>query len=334
LTPGAKRGLIGRIVPDATQFHTPGEEELRDLGFGSVVARESRRRLLNRDGTFNVARRGLGFWSSLSPYHLLLTTSWTRFFALLTAGYLAVNATFGLGYFLCGPDALSDPTRTTAGEGYLRAFFFSVQTFATIGYGHWNPSGLAANLLVTAESLVGLMGFAIATGLLFARFSRPTARIRFSEVAVIAPYGGSRAFEFRIANERTNELIELEAQVLFSRLEPSEGRTIRRFHDLKLERRKVVFFPLAWTIVHPIDRSSPLFGLDASALQGSDAEFLVLLTGFDETFSERVHARSSYKADELIWGARFADVFNRPGADGRLSIDLGRIDRIDRIETG
>ncbi len=306
-----------------------GEEE-RDLGFGSVVARESRERLLNRDGSFSVARTGLGFWTSMSPYHALLTMSWGLYLALASSAYLIVNVLFACAYVLCGPGALAGLQEGQVHNEFLRAYFFSVQTLATIGYGHISPSGLPANILVTIESLVGLLGFAIVTGLLFARFSRPTARILFSDTAIIAPYRGMSAFEFRIANQRSNQIIELGAKVLFSRMERNDGADVRRFYDLALERRKVAFFPLSWTIVHPIDPSSPLVGLTDKDLRETDAEFLILLTGIDDTFSQTVHARSSYKAHEVVWGARFSNIFNRPSGDGRLTIDLSGIHSIEK----
>jgi inward rectifier potassium channel len=205
------------------------DEEIRDLGFGAVVSRESRQRLLNRDGSFNVARRGLKLTTSLSLYHTLLTTTWTRFMGLVVASYVVVNAGFALAYLLCGPGALMAvaPGGTGAHAGFARAFFFSVETFSTIGYGNIAPEGLAANLVVTVEALAGLLWLALATGLLFARFSRPTARIRFSRTAVIAPYRGIRAFEFRIANLRSSQLIEVEATVMFTRFEEHDGRPVR-----------------------------------------------------------------------------------------------------------
>ena len=308
----------------------PSEEELRDLGFGSVVAQESRDRLLNRDGSFNVARRGLGLLASISPYHAILTMSWARFFAMVSAGYLATNALFAFAYLLCGPGSLAVDGRTGTFT-FADAFFFSVQTLATIGYGRVAPMALAANLVVTVESLVGLLGFALATGLLFARFSRPMADIVFSRKAVIAPYRGGTAFEFRIANKRANELIELEAKVLFSRLEGAGERRVRRFYNLSLERERVVFFPLSWTVVHPIDETSPLHGLAPPDLDKSDAEFLILLTGTDETFSQMVHSRSSYKPHEVAWNARFTEVFRRPPRGGTLAVDIGRIHGIEEL---
>ena len=302
------------------------EEEARDLGFGAVVAQESRQRLLNPDGSFNVERRGLRVASSLSLYHTLLTTTWTRFMGLVVALYLLLNGVFAVAFVACGPGAL-----VGGGEpGLLRAFFFSVETFSTIGYGIVSPTGLAANLVVTAEALVGLLWLALATGLLFARFSRPTARILFSRQAVVAPYRGGTAFEFRIANARSSQLIEVEAKVLFARFEQAGGRAVRRFYPLALERDSVVFFPLAWTIVHPITESSPLHGLTADDLRASDAEFLVLLSGIEEAFAQRVHARSSYKGDEIVWGARFADILHHPAGREPITIDVGRLDSIER----
>lgn len=304
-------------------------DEERDLGFGSVVARESRQRLLNRDGSFSVERTGLGFWAAISPYHALLTMSWVKFLSLAAGFYLLVNALFALGYVFCGPDSLQGLHDGRIPNQFLGAYFFSVQTLATIGYGHVSPFGLAANLVVTLESLVGLLGFALVTGMLFARFSRPTARILFSDIAVIAPYRGITAFEFRIVNQRTNEILELEAKVLYSRMETVGGKRVRRFDYLGLERHKVAFFPLSWTIVHPIDESSPLRGETEESLRNSDAEFLILLTGIDESVSQAVHARSSYKAHEIVWGATFSSIFRQSPKDGPLRIDVGKIHRIE-----
>ena len=315
-------------VPEAKTLPPSPEDPERDLGFGAVVARESRKRLLNRDGSFNVVREGLSFLQTLSPYQYLLTTSWPRFLGMIVLFYLVNNVLFALAYMACGPGEIAGASATTSGARLLESFFFSVQTFATIGYGGMHPVGLAANVLVTLESLVGLLGFALATGILFARFSQPTAKILFSRNAIIAPYRGITAFEFRIANARNNELIQVEARLMVSRLKPDGNRD---FTPLKLEREKVVFFPLAWTIVHPIDEESPLYGLTDEDLVASNAEFLVLLSGIDETFSQTVHTRSSYKADEIVWGARFSSLFNPPKPDGVLSVDVSQLDRIEKV---
>src|SRR5262249_9746259 len=152
---------------------------------------------------------------------------------------------------------------------FLRAFFFSIHTLATIGYGTITPVGVPANVIVSIESFIGLFGLALCTSLLFARFSRPTAKILFSRQAIIAPYQGIKAFEFRIANMRRSQIIELEAKVLFARFEDVGGRQLRRFYPMKLERERVVFFPLSWTIVHPIDEESPFYGMTDADLRAT-----------------------------------------------------------------
>lgn len=311
---------------------TPEEQARdRDLGFGAYVGRD-RRRLLNRDGSFNVVRSGLSLLESIAPYHQLLTISWAGFLGLVALLYLALNLLFALAYVASGPEALLGPGAEMLGGRFSRAFFFSVQTFATIGYGQIGPNGFAANMLVTVEALVGLMYQALATGLLFARFARPTASIVFSRRAVVAPYNGGRALMFRIVNRRRSEIIALEAQVLFSSMGPDgRGGTVRRYALLPLERNKVTFFPLAWTIVHPIDELSPFAGKDLDELERTQAEILVLLSGIDETFEQTVHARSSYSADEIVWNARFQSMFRPADAGVRVSIDVSRIHTIEPL---
>jgi inward rectifier potassium channel len=308
-------------------------EENRDLGFGSVVASESRQRLLNRDGSFNVERTGLSFWSSFSLYHALLGMSWPGFLSVLTLLYVLTNAFFAFAYMLCGPGALSRSSGEASGGGFLEAFFFSVETFSTIGYGNLSPVGVAANLIVTVEALVGLLGVALATGLIFARFSRPTAKIIFSRNAVVGPYREGGAFMFRVTNARRSQLIELQATVLFARFEVVDGKRLRRFYPLGLERQRVVFFPLSWTIVHPINEESPLYGLRHDDLLRTEAEFLVLFSGIDETFSQAVHTRSSYKAEEVVWNARFSDIYNRSAGSQLLTVDIRRLHNIERLDS-
>ena len=307
------------------------EEEFKDLGFGTEVARGVRQRLLNRDGTFNVTREGLNPLSALSLYHWLLIISWSKLLVFLTASYVAFNALFAYAFLLCGPDALQSASGSFAGHPFYRAFFFSVDTFATIGYGNIIPVGVAANTLVTIEALVNILAIALATGVIFSRFSRPSARIVYSRNAIVAPYREKTALEFRIANGRTSQLIEVQIQVILTKLEQVNGSSIRKFYDLDLERERVVFFTLSWTVVHPIDPSSPIWGLTKKDLLDADAEVLILLTGTDETLSQTVHSRSSYKADEIIWGAKFANMFLRTEAAGIIGMNLNRIHDIDIV---
>ena len=311
------------------ESHNPDPEPStgqRDLGFGSVVSSESHRRLLNRDGTFNVVRRGLGYFRSLSAYHTLIDTTWPRFLGLCAGLYLAVNAAFAAAFVAAGPGALAGAARSGGAGRFLDGFFFSVQTFSGIGYGGITPASTSVDLLVTFEAFIGLLSLGLVTGLIFARFARPTARILFSEQAVVAPYHGGTAFEFRIVNGRQNQIVQLEARVILTRRDATTGRRI--FDELDLERRRVAFFPLTWTVVHPIDESSPLWGLGPDALSSVEAEFLVLLSGFDETFSQVVHSRTSYRADEVSHGMRFDSVFDYDPAHEVLGVDVGRLSRL------
>lgn len=309
----------------------PPEDKDRDLGFGARVAQQARARLLNQDGSFNVVRTGLPFWRTLSAYHALLTMSWLRFFSLIAFAYLAVNVIFAGAYLLCGPDALSGRSAGNPHDQMLEDFFFSVQTLATIGYGSVAPKSLAANVLVTVEALFGLMGLALATGLLFARFSRPNTRIAFSEKAVVAPFRSGSALMFRIVNERSNQLTDVHATVNYSRLEGEGAERARRFYELSLDRRRVLFMPLHWVVVHPIDEASPLRGLTREEFERGDSEVMILLSAMDETFFQTVHVRSSYKPDEIAWGYRFSDMFLRTD-DGLMGIDLRKLHEIEPVK--
>lgn len=305
----------------------PGQES-NDLGFGSVVARESRRRLLNRDGSFNVKRLGIPWFGSMSLYHALVTTTWTRFLGLVSLGYLCANLAFAVAYYLLGPLALHGPPVHTPAEYFLQCFFFSVQTLATIGYGVVSPATLSANVLVAAESVTGLVGFAVVSGIAFARFARPVGRFMFSDKAVIAPFQGGTALMLRTTNARQNQIMDVHARVLMVRRAETDGAA-REFLELPLERAQVAFFPLIWTVVHPIDEASPLWGETPESLRECDPEFLVLLSGVDETFSQTVFARTSYRGDEVVFGSRFVDVFDRSDDDGVLRADVRKLSQIE-----
>jgi len=317
--------LTGQSSPPAAT----AQEEFKDLGFGSEVAKGTRRRLLNRDGSFNVILDGLNPLSSLSLYHWLLTMSWPWFLAFITGSYIAINGLFAFAFLLLGPDVLQSSAGNFSGQPFYRAFFFSVDTFATIGYGNIIPVGVAANILVTIEALLNIVGVALATGLMFARFSRPSTRIIYSRNAIVAPYRDKTALEFRIANARRNQLIDVQVQAILTKVERVSGSPVRKFYELNLERNRVVFFPLSWTVVHPIDSASPIWGLTHADLVDGDAELLVLLIGTDETVSQTVHSRSSYQADEIVWGARFMNMFMRTESDGIIGMNLSQIHDIE-----
>jgi inward rectifier potassium channel len=307
------------------------EDPSSDLGFGRVVSEQRQLRLLNRDGSFNVQRRGRGLHAFLA-YSNLVSTTWTRFFIFVAVVYLTLNGCFALFYDAVGPDGLVNTLNTGINSPFLKAFFFSIHTSATIGYGSVVPVGIGTNVLVALESVVSLLGLAVVTGLVFARFSRPVADILFSQSAVMSWIGNNRAFEFRIINRQNNQIIDLHVRLLVSRFEPNaSGIMVRRYYPLSLERESVVFFPLSWTIVHIIDKDSPLYGVTEDQLCASGAEFLILLTGMDETFSQVVNARSSYRANEIIWDAKFTDIFIYDPEGRMAGIDMNRFHDTSRI---
>ena len=309
--------------------HTHPEDEFMDLGFGAKASNQTRR-LVNKDGSFNIQKRGLPLKVSLSFYHSLLTTSWMKFHITVVISYIVVNLFFASLYMWIGVQNLNGIVGKSFFERFWEAFFFSVQTFTTVGYGRVSPVGFLAGAVSAVESLVGLMGFALATGLIYGRFSRPSAKILYSNNAVIAPYRNGTAFEFRIVNARESQLIEAEVQVMLTMKEKENGNSKRKYHELKLERRKINFFALNWTIVHPIDEDSPLNGITETDLIESDAEFLILLKAFDDTFSQTVHSRGSYKFHEVVWGARFKNIFIESEKE-ITTIDLEKFHDIERV---
>ncbi|MEP0870890.1 ion channel [Trichocoleus desertorum AS-A10] len=269
-----------------------------------------------RDGQFHIL--GNGVWHSYwrEPYHLLLTIPWTGFLALTVLCYVVTNAVFALLY-LAQPASIANAKPGS----FLDAFFFSVQTLASIGYGALYPQTVYANILVTIEAMVSLVGIALLTGLAFARFSRPTARVSFSHVAVIGPYEGVPTFIFRAANQRRNQILEAQIRLYLMRDETSaEGHAMRRFYELKLLRSRTPSFTLSWTVLHPIDEYSPFYGATPESLAQMRASVVVSLSGIDETVSQVIHARHTYSAQEILWNYCFVDIFHET-ADGHRYID-------------
>ena len=300
----------------------PPQRLNEDLGLGGKLSDRSHARLLNQDGTFNVRRNILSAFHPYNFYHTLVSLPVPRLLLLMVAGYVATNLVFASLYWLAGPEAISGASASPAAR-FESCLFFSVQTLATIGYGKLVPNTRTANILVAVEALIGLLGFAILSGLLFARFARPTAKIRFSTRAVIAPYENGWALMFRLVNMRNHDLTDVHAVVSFARWVDENGTRRRRFDQLALERDFIIFMPLHWVVVHPIAESSPLRGLTAESLARVDPEFVCLITADDETFAQTVHAKTSYDRGDIVWGARFRDMY-LPDTD-RVAIDLSRL---------
>lgn len=305
-----------------TLFRRAPSEVNDDLGLG---LKQEGRRGVNKDGSFNIRRTGLPWFRSYELYHQLIAMPLPRFVMVLLLGYLLANALFGGLYLAVGMEHFGRAGEPGLKAEILDAFFFSAQTLTTVGYGHIYPTSPLASAVAAVESMIGLLGFALACGLLYGRFSRPHARVRFSSRGVIAPYREGRAFMFRIVNERSNQLIEVDAHVSLSMINPESG--LRTFHSLALERTRINLFPSNWTLVHPLVESSPLFGLDEAGFRQADVEFIVLIKAFDDTFAQTVYARSSYKADEVVWGGRFAPMVSAPET-GHPVVDLARLDTI------
>ncbi|MDB4901543.1 MAG: Inward rectifier potassium channel Kirbac3 [Mucilaginibacter sp.] len=305
-------------------IHTRKINPEDDLGFGLQPVIKSQP-LINKDGSPNVKRIGLPFFNTANNYHMLITMSWTKFWLLVLSGYSIVNMIFAVVYISLGTDSLNGTLGNTSFDHFMNAFFFSAQTLSTVGYGHIYPRGMWANSAAALESMMGLLAFALATGLLYGRFSRPSARIVYSKNLLVAPYlENSKGIMFRLANFRRNILIDLQIEIIFSFNETVNGKTERRFYPLELERRNVSVLTTSWTIVHPLNEKSPLVDMTKEDLENTEASFAVLLKAFDDTFSQTVHSRTAYQHHEIVWGAKFKPVFDR-APDGRIVLDLSRI---------
>ncbi len=295
----------------------------QDPGLGEKIA-GARQRLINPDGTFNTRRagRGASAWLNGDVYHYWVSLSWPRFILAIVGWFGSLNVGFALGFLALGPEAiLGMPAGAHGFERFLYALFFSIQTFNSVGYGVQSPGGIPAGILASVEALVGVLTFAIITGLLYARFAKPRARILFSNHALITPPDprtGLRKLMFRIANERNNTLIEVHARMLVALAMPD---FTRRYFSLTLERDQVLFLPLNWTLVHTIDVESPLYELTEADLQEQSAELLILLRGYDDTYAQDIHARSSYRYNEIRWNHRFVRPY-QADAEGELVLDL------------
>ncbi|MBE9200713.1 MULTISPECIES: ion channel [unclassified Nodularia (in: cyanobacteria)] len=280
-----------------------------------------------QNGLFEIM--GMGTWYSYwrDPYHLLLTIPWTGFVILIFTFYVTINILFALAYWLGG-----DCIANAQPGSFLDVFFFSVQTLASIGYGAMYPQTIYANIIVTIEAMVGLMGIAMMTGLAFARFSKPTARVMFSRVVVIIPHEGVPTLMFRTANQRRNMILEAQMKVYLTRDEvTAEGEFMRRIYDLRLLRHQTPSFSLTWSVMHIIDEFSPLYGMTPESLTKTNALLIISVSGIDETVAQVVHARHTYGANEIFWNHRFVDIIHHT-ADGHRYIDYKHFHDIQPLE--
>ncbi len=309
-----------RLNPFRNRLPETEAEQLDDLGFGEKVSEEGIK-LVNKDGNFNVERTGYG---DRFAYQWLIEMPWWKFFACVLAYYIIVNFVLGGLFFLLGSSGISGLSAGPWYQTLLECFFFSVQTFTTVGYGSMSPIDLPHQMLAALGALVGLMSLALATGLLFARFSRPSRIIIFSENALIAPFNEGLSFQFRLANRSSTKLINVSAQIVYSWIAESNGKRKRKFESLDLERAEVALLPLNWTVVHPIDDTSPLHGLTVEEIQATNGEFIVQLSAFEETYARQIFEHTSYYGSCLKWNHRFAPMYHAT-EEGQMLLHLDRI---------
>ena len=301
-----------------------------DLGFGNK-ATVNNQRIMNRDGSSNINRTGLPFLRTSDTYNSLIKMSWTKFGLLILVSYIIINLFFASLYVWIGIEFIEGSRGKNPTDQFFDAFFFSAQTISTVGYGHLSPTGMATSILAAFESMLGLMTFALATGLLYGRFSKPSAKIKYSKNMIVAPYMEGKGLMFRLANYRNNQLIDIEVQVLLSINETKEDKVSRQFYTLELERSHINMLTLSWTVVHPLDDKSPLWGLKPEDLDEGDVELIVLLKAFDDTFSQTVHSRTSYQYEEIVWNAKFVPIIE-PNKDGILSLNMAGLSDFEKLD--
>jgi len=291
-----------------------------DTGFGTNAANYGGR-FINRDGTFNLRKEGVSMVNRLSIYHFMLTLPRWKFIALLVLSYFAINLVYCSIYLLIGLDQLQGLIATTPWGKFKEAFFFSTETFTTVGYGRVNPVGGWANLVAAIESMSGFLSFALATGLIFGRFSRPRAYLLFSDYALVSPFKDGKALMFRFAPYKdSHTLTDVQIRVNIGLKVLQDDLTEEyRYYDLNLERNKVESLPMNWTVVHPMDETSPLNGFSYKDMAAADVEIYVLIRGFDDVYSNFVQQRTSYTYHEIKFNGKFVPMY-RESEDGKTTI--------------
>lgn len=299
----------------------------RELGFGTTAYKRDTR-LIKKDGGFNVQKEGQGFWESLDTYHELISMSWWRFFWLITGFFFTINLVFALLYFLAGPEAIEGVSATSSLDHFLQSFYFSTQTITTVGFGKLNPQSNFASVVSAFESFIGLLGFAMATGIMFARFSRPGDSLIYSKKIIISPYKEINGLMFRFANSGNNQLIEAEVDLIASMWISDKGRRV--FEPLKLERNKINFFSMSWTVVHPLQKDSPLYGMTLADLKEQEVEIIAMFKAFDDTYARQIYDRTSYTHSEVVYGKKFIPIYSDKN-DGIIHIDMQKIGEYEDV---
>lgn len=302
-----------------------------NTGFGTN-SNSTGGRFINRDGKPNVIKRGVSLLDRYSWYHTMLGMKRGKFLLLLFTIYICVNLAFAGVYYLIGIDHLAGVNAGSPLKNFTEVFFFSAQTFTTVGYGRISPVGFAASAVSTFEAFLGLLSFAIATGLFYGRFSRPQAFIRFSDVALIAPYRNSTALMFRLAPYKNNSLTEVEVKVTTAITTEENGKLTDKFYNLKLEMARIEGLALSWTLVHPINEESPFAGMGKEDIAATDIEIMVFVKAFDSVFSNTVVTRTSYISSEIVWGGKFKMMYKPNEDKSKTILNLDQLSDYDVVE--
>ncbi len=299
-------------------------------GFG-VNALNNGGRLINKDGSSNLEKRGVSWLDKISWFHMMLSLSRWKFILVVILFFIIANLFFAFLYYIIGVEHLNGITGITELEKFGQAYFFSAQTFTTVGYGHISPVGFLTSTIAATEALFGLLAFALATGLLYGRFSKPTAHIKFSENALIAPYQNGRALMLRLAPFKNTNLLDAEAKITLALVIEENGINKNQFFQLKLEFEKIAALAMSWTLVHPIDEESPLFKFTENDFKNLKGEIIVYIKAFDEMFSSQVSVRSSYSFKEFIYGAKFQLMYHTNIDNSKTIMELDKINTFDRM---
>ena len=303
-----------------------------NTGFGARGS-DSGGRFYNRDsGRANVLKRGVNILNRYSWYHTMLELPLGKFLLLLFIVYISINLVFAGIYYAIGIQHLSGVNKNSELGNFAEVFFFSTQTFTTVGYGRISPTGFLTSSVSTFEAFLGLLSFAIATGLFYGRFSRPQAFLSFSHNAIIAPYKDGIALMFRMAPYKNNRLSEVETKVTVAMRIEENGKMANRFYTLDIEISKINALVLSWTIVHPIDDKSPLYNFTLDDMKNANVEVLAFVKGFDEVFSNTVMTRTSYIAKEIIWGAKFKIMYHPNETRDKTILDLNKLNDFERVK--
>lgn len=300
-----------------------------NTGFGSN-SKNYGGRFVNKDGMPNIEKSGIGYFERLSWYHTLLIMSRLKFIFTIVVFYISINIVFGFIYFLMGPEDIMGIDSVNHLHNFAESFFFSCQTFTTVGYGRISPVSFLASAVSSLEALLGLLTLAVITGLLYGRFSRPKAYIRFSKDALLAPFQGGQAIMVRLAPYKNTLLTDAEAKITLGLVVEEDGNMVNKFYVLPLEYSSVNSLNLSWTIVHPIDKKSPFYNFSEEDYQNIKGEMIVYVKAFEETFSNMVVARTSYTLDEIVIGAKFSSMYHKANAGDKTVLHLDKLNEYTR----